>query len=341
MIPVALPAGRAGFDVVGGHSEAERFALAYRSPTSPLDNRWDLWTHAGPQPQAVISLRGTAAKAESWLANMYAAMLPAAGELVLGGGRRICVPPGRQPAAGRRARGLAAQPGLHGRRHRTQNGFVLPARHPRLPQSWATARAAAWRSLLTSYLRNLQQQGRLPADLRLKTLLQRRPQARQPLLRLRLRKGAPPTAAGPAGERGEPRRPGARGALTTQTVRDFNSRQPVCGRVRHHQKAEVPEEPAGPPRLPPARRARAPGASGATSATWAATWSQAVAKAARRLPGPCAFYPSSNYVRADGASAAVVGPVGPPGVGRRSIAYQAELRLLRVEVSWGQGQAIH
>lgn len=46
-----------------------------------LDNLWDLWT--SDDGRAVISLRGTTAKPESWLENVYAAMVPARGKMVL------------------------------------------------------------------------------------------------------------------------------------------------------------------------------------------------------------------------------------------------------------------
>ena len=120
-----------------------RFRLAYRSPMVGLDNRWDLWTKAGVQPQAVISIRGTAMKQERWLQNLYAAMLPATGEL----------------------------------------------------QHTAT-RTFAYR-LAT----NPQAAGRYSPE----NVLQRRPQTRQPPLRLRLRNGQRRLDC----ERDEPRRLGA------------------------------------------------------------------------------------------------------------------------------------
>ena len=61
--------------------DPENFKMIYRSPVVGLDNCWDLWTdHKGI---AVISLRGSTLNAISWLANFYAAMVPAKGELHL------------------------------------------------------------------------------------------------------------------------------------------------------------------------------------------------------------------------------------------------------------------
>lgn len=58
----------------------EGFNLDYRSEVTGLDNRWDLWYH--PQRKlAVISLRATINTSTSWLANLYAGMLPATGSI--------------------------------------------------------------------------------------------------------------------------------------------------------------------------------------------------------------------------------------------------------------------
>lgn len=57
------------------------FALEYRSQPIGLDNLWELWTDK--KGQAVLSIRGTTLKQESWLENFYAAMVPANGTLQL------------------------------------------------------------------------------------------------------------------------------------------------------------------------------------------------------------------------------------------------------------------
>jgi Lipase (class 3) len=61
------------------------YTLAYRSKVAGLDNRWDLWT--GKDSIDVISIRGTTATTESWLANLYASMIPATGILQLDSGK--------------------------------------------------------------------------------------------------------------------------------------------------------------------------------------------------------------------------------------------------------------
>ncbi len=57
------------------------FKLHYRSPVTGLDNRWDLWVKQ--DSMAVISIRGTTFTTTSWMANFYAAMVPAKGALLL------------------------------------------------------------------------------------------------------------------------------------------------------------------------------------------------------------------------------------------------------------------
>lgn len=60
--------------------DPQEYRLAYRSKEIGLSNVWDLWVHK-TKPVAVISVRGTTADPNSWLANFYAAMVPAKGQL--------------------------------------------------------------------------------------------------------------------------------------------------------------------------------------------------------------------------------------------------------------------
>lgn len=60
----------------------ELYHLDYRSPKIAFDNTWDLWIH-NEKPVALIASRGTIATAASFLANFYAAMIPAKGQLAL------------------------------------------------------------------------------------------------------------------------------------------------------------------------------------------------------------------------------------------------------------------
>lgn len=60
----------------------EHYHLNYRSPKIAFDNSWDLWIH-NEKRLAVIATRGTIATEVSFLANLYAAMIPAKGQLEL------------------------------------------------------------------------------------------------------------------------------------------------------------------------------------------------------------------------------------------------------------------
>lgn len=57
----------------------EKFRLVYTSPVMGLENLWDLWTD--DRGVAALSIRGTVPQPTSWLANIYAAMVPAQGTL--------------------------------------------------------------------------------------------------------------------------------------------------------------------------------------------------------------------------------------------------------------------
>lgn len=77
--------------------EPKRFQRIYRSPVSGLDNLWDLWV--SEEKIAVICIRGTTAKNESWLENFYAVLTPAQGMLNLKGGIKFEYNLSRHPDA--------------------------------------------------------------------------------------------------------------------------------------------------------------------------------------------------------------------------------------------------
>ncbi len=58
------------------------FALKYTSAVMGFENKWWLWTNE-EKKQAIIGIRGTTSSPESWLANFFAAMIPAKGVLQL------------------------------------------------------------------------------------------------------------------------------------------------------------------------------------------------------------------------------------------------------------------
>lgn len=60
---------------------AHKYILKYRSAEMGLMNLWELWMR--DDSVAVVSFRGTVANPISWLANFYAAMIPATGSIHL------------------------------------------------------------------------------------------------------------------------------------------------------------------------------------------------------------------------------------------------------------------
>ncbi|MCC3158748.1 lipase family protein [Hymenobacter sp. 15J16-1T3B] len=148
-----------------GIAPPQQFRRVYRSPVVGLDNRWELW-HNG-RGVAVVSIRGTTIKAESWLANFYAAMLPARGELRLSSTQTFRYALADNPRAAVHAGWLvgtaALAPDILARLdscYRRGTRDVLLMGH---------SQGGAIAFLLTAHLRQLQRQGQLPADLRLKT----------------------------------------------------------------------------------------------------------------------------------------------------------------------------
>lgn len=62
--------------------EVSDFEFVYRSPVVAFDNIWDLWVHR-EEPLALMSIQGSIQTEASFLANLYAAMIPASGSLQL------------------------------------------------------------------------------------------------------------------------------------------------------------------------------------------------------------------------------------------------------------------
>jgi len=67
--------------------EPKTFTRTYRSKTIAFDNLWELWYDN--DNTAIITVRGSTGKSESWLTNFYAAMIPAKGEIITAEGEKL------------------------------------------------------------------------------------------------------------------------------------------------------------------------------------------------------------------------------------------------------------
>jgi hypothetical protein len=145
--------------------EPSNFKMIYQSQPIGLDNLWDLWTN--DKNVAVISIRGTTEKPESWLANFYAAMVPAKGELKLNDKEVFPYQLATNPKAAVHVGWLLSMAYLSKEivpkiNEQYQNGtkeFLIMGH----------SQGGAISFLLTSYLYNLQQLNQLPKDIRFKT----------------------------------------------------------------------------------------------------------------------------------------------------------------------------
>jgi hypothetical protein len=144
----------------------KEFKMIYRSRVMGLDNLWDLWT-SDQRKVAVVSIRGTTDKPESWLANFYAAMVPAKGQLqlskkdtfkyVLSTDDKAAVHVGWLLSLAYLSRDIL--PKIDSLYKAGTKEFILMGH----------SQGGAINFLLTAYLCNLQKMGKLPADIRFKT----------------------------------------------------------------------------------------------------------------------------------------------------------------------------
>lgn len=141
------------------------YKLLYRSPVMGLDNKWDLWQTDHNVP--VISIRGTTADQVSWLANFYAAMVPAKGSLQLSSDDTFDYELAKNPKAYVHVGWLLS------------TGFLVKDILPKIDSLYHAgnheilimghSQGGAIAYLLTAYLYHLQQADRLSKDIRFKT----------------------------------------------------------------------------------------------------------------------------------------------------------------------------
>jgi hypothetical protein len=143
----------------------DMFTLRYQSATVGLDNVWELWTR--PDSIAAISIRGSTLSAESWLANFYAAMVPAKGELMLSATDTFSYALAQNPRAAVHVGWLLAM------------AFLSRDILPQIDSCYKAgienfyivghSQGGGIAFLMTAYLYSLQKQNLLPNDIRFKT----------------------------------------------------------------------------------------------------------------------------------------------------------------------------
>jgi hypothetical protein len=139
--------------------------LVYKSESIGLDNLWELWIK--DESTAVLCTRGTTLSGESWLANLYAAMVPAKGELKISNDDIFQYELSSDPNA-------AVHTG-----YLLSTAFISKDMMPKIDSCYKVgiknfiimghSQGGAISYLLTAYFYSLQSQGNLPSDIRFKT----------------------------------------------------------------------------------------------------------------------------------------------------------------------------
>lgn len=143
----------------------EHSKLVYKSKPIGLDNLWELWLKDGNT--AVLCTRGTTEKGESWLANLYAAMTPAKGELKISNTDTFTYELSTNKNA-------AVHTG-----YLLSTAFISKEMLPKIDSCYKAginnfiimghSQGGGISYLLTAHFYNLQSKGVLPADIRFKT----------------------------------------------------------------------------------------------------------------------------------------------------------------------------
>lgn len=146
--------------------DPQYFTFAYRSQKVAFDNIWDLWIHRS-KPLAVIAVRGSIQTEASFLANLYAAMIPASGTLQLDPEFTFHYHLADDPRAAVHVGWFVAMAYLsRDIVHKIDSCYRTGVRDFILT---GHSQGGGIVFLLTSYLYSLQREGSLPADIRFKT----------------------------------------------------------------------------------------------------------------------------------------------------------------------------
>lgn len=152
-------------NVKSDSTDSIAYTRTYKSPEMGLRNQWELWT--ANNNVAVINVRGTVSDFVSWLANFYAAMVPAKGSLQLEKNYKFDYNLSDDPKAAVHTGWLIG------------TGMLVRDMLPKLDSMYLKgtknfyimghSQGGAIAYLLTSHLYYLRSTGRIPADVIFKT----------------------------------------------------------------------------------------------------------------------------------------------------------------------------
>jgi hypothetical protein len=144
--------------------EPAHFKRQYRSSVIGLENLYEIWTY---NQSAIISIRGTVNKPQSWLANFYSAMVPAKGYIKISEADSFYYQVAANPLAAVHAGWMIS------------TAFIARDLMPRIDSLYKAgfrdliitghSQGGAISYLLSAYLYNLQKLDQLPKDIRFKT----------------------------------------------------------------------------------------------------------------------------------------------------------------------------
>ncbi|MFW6248720.1 MAG: lipase family protein [Bacteroidota bacterium] len=150
---------------LSGLTHPADYKKIYRSEPMGLDHLWELWMR--DDGVAVISIRGTTPKTESWLANYYVAMIPAEGSLVLSRDNTINYKVAENPKAAVHTGWMIGMASLSiDILPRIDSLYQTGTRHFMIT---GHSQGGAISFLLNAHLQHLQKQEMLPSGIRFKT----------------------------------------------------------------------------------------------------------------------------------------------------------------------------
>lgn len=159
-------------DSVARLQQKDDYTMLYRSPETGLLNRWTLYLRS--DNVALIDVRGTVNKLPSWLANFYAAMIPATGSLQINDSTKfdykLCEDAKAMVHVGWMLSLAHLAPDI-----KQKINTTLKERNVKEILLFGHSQGAAINFLLRSWLEIQQREGFIAADIKFKTIAARRP----------------------------------------------------------------------------------------------------------------------------------------------------------------------